>query len=249
MVSVFEIGLFLYAFAGAASIGYWVIISFVPNWREKDKNTKLGYGFLVGGLFVLLVFFVSWAIQASNPRSVFLETFFWLMPSIFVLLAFVNVSRRGWVLFQQVQQEKAGFEPPQAENAFAPAPLVQPGPSDSGRVDSAEKNELAPMISEDSLVGAGKNESGQEVPEEMNEEELGGAELPAEEKKVEKAGQQERDVEEEIRKIMKGDPPQTSDEKTSQQASSGAKIPESWKKDELEKLKQELKKKLDEEKK
>ncbi len=197
MVNWIEIGLFLYALAGSATMGYWFLVSFSPSFRERDKNTKLGYSVIAGMIYTGAIFFVSILLVSGHYNNLnFLETFFWMIPISFVLLALTASGKRAWILIERAQYgEQAPQKEPEEKLGTSLLTAQTPGtqripPMETGTAKSA------PFISETSQPIEREKE-----PEEKTEEEF-----PEEEQEpLEEPGETEKDVVEEIRKIMKGE--------------------------------------------
>ncbi|MBU0635627.1 hypothetical protein KKE06_01225 [Candidatus Micrarchaeota archaeon] len=112
MVNVIEFGLFLYALGGSASIGYWAFISFLPDFQVKAKTYKLGYSFIAGAAYTLIVFLLSFFLsEISYNNMAFLEIFFWLIPISFIILAVIVVGKKAWAFYQFKQHEEVLAEP------------------------------------------------------------------------------------------------------------------------------------------
>ncbi len=203
MVNWIEIGLFLYALAGSATTGYWFLVSFSPSFRERDRNTKLGYSVIAGMIYTGAIFFVSILLVSGHYNNLnFLETFFWMIPISFVLLALTASGKRAWILIERAQYgEQAPQKEPEEKLGTSLLTAQTPGtqripPMETGTAKSA------PFISETSQPIEREKEPEEKTEEEFPEEEL----EPIEEKEpLEEPGETEKDVAEEIRKIMKGE--------------------------------------------
>lgn len=209
MVNWIEIGLFLYALAGSATTGYWFLVSFSPSFRERDKNTKLGYSVIAGMIYTGAIFFVSIILVSGHYNNLnFLETFFWMIPISFVLLALAAGGKRAWILIERAQY---GEQAPQQEPEEMGKSILTAQTPGTQRIPPMETSgsKSAPFISE--TAESIERETG---PEEKTEAELKPIEETGEEPEameepvqepMEEPGEAEKDVVEEIRKIMRGE--------------------------------------------
>ena len=266
MAETIEIALFLFSLAGFASLGYWALIFFWPAVREKEQTLKLGYGFLAGaGIFMALALtsFFWGATVFGKPR--FLDAFFWLSPLPFLALGGISGAQRAWILLKQRQMQIQG-EPVPAMQPAAPKKesreskateqkKTEVKPQTAGNANDS----FPPLISGENVFSQDESEKEPEKKEEKQEIQSSENMLEAENKneldwkqldetaeeetpKTE-PGEQERDVEEEIRKIMKGETP--SDEKAPPETAKKKKS--ALEPADIEKIKRELRKKMAEE--
>jgi hypothetical protein len=215
MVNWIEIGLFLYALAGSAATGYWLLITYSPVFRERDKNTKLGYSVIAGMIYTGAIFFVSIVLVSGHYNNLnFLETFFWMIPISFVLLALTATGKRAWILIERAQY---GEQAPQKESEEMGTSILTSQTPGAQRAPSIQtESNAVPFISETSQpiereTGTGTKKWGEEKP--LEEPESAETEEPLQEAEpmeetqepLEAPGEAEKDVVEEIRKIMKGE--------------------------------------------
>ncbi len=98
MADWFELGLFLYAFLGSASIGYWALVLFSPDIRTKPTSFKTGLSVGIGALYVLIVFVLAiWLSTVRFNGWSFLEAFFWILPLSVVFFSLAGMLRQGIV--------------------------------------------------------------------------------------------------------------------------------------------------------
>lgn len=203
MVNWIEIGLFLYALAGSATTGYWFLVSFSPTFRERDKNTKLGYSVIAGMIYTGAIFFVSIILVSGHYNNLnFLETFFWMIPISFVLLALTASGKRAWILIERAQY---GEQAPQKEPEELGTSILTAQTPGTQRIPPMETSNAknAPFISETAQsIERETTELEEKTETRLLEEE---PEAVEEKEPMEEPGEAEKDVVEEIRKIMKGE--------------------------------------------
>lgn len=244
MVNVLEIGLFLYALAGSASIGYWALVTVLPSVRQKEKTTKLGFAVAIGAGYIMVVFILAAFLSLAhfNNQS-FLQLFFWLVPLSFIILSIIVLSRASRELVGQYLRGEIQWGSSAPSGATANAPQTGLPKKEPYTVESIEAMRtpdtapIEPIPTESSHEFFGEKSENEKTP--VPESSASSEEVPA--------GEQEQDVEEEIRRIMRGEksseapaPPEKKEEKTPSKPQTEM--------DEIEKIKAELRKKIAEEK-
>lgn len=271
MVNIIEFGLFLYSLGGSASIGYWALISFIPDFYSREKNYKLGYSFVVGAAYTLIVFLISFFLSEAHFNNMaFLEIFFWLIPVSFIVLASVVLGRKAIEMAQQrVENLDIAPEEMRKESMEIGEPMqpIHTISIEKKYMDSDKNNDiLFNQSGKEKELEEAFNEINENAEEEITKETplapMISDEEPAPQKKIKEKeiseikeepskterteqGKQEQDVEEEIKRIMMGEPVKIKEAIKAEIK----KKPGSLSEEEIEKIKKELKRRMDEEKK
>lgn len=190
MADIIELGLFLYSLIGSASIGYWVLTSFWPQIRERENSFKTGLSVVIGAAYILFVFVLASFLGASHYNGwSFVQAFFWLVPVSFIVLASILLFKQGIVLARQVQSGEVKLFAPIIEPAAETTPL-----SGSAKMIS-ELAEPFPEKNEEKNDSTSKTTSQEVLPKTDSE-------ISNSISSVEPKGEAEEDVAAEIKRIM-----------------------------------------------
>ncbi|MFH0955350.1 MAG: hypothetical protein V1777_04575 [Candidatus Micrarchaeota archaeon] len=193
MADIIELGLFLYSLAGSASIGYWILTSFWPSIRDRDRQFKTGLSVVVGGLYILLVFLIASFLGAGHYNGwSFVQAFFWLVPVSFIVLVSILLVKHMVLVGRQIQSGEINLFAPKIEIAAETMPLQGSAELVSelaSTVPEIEKTEVpSPSVSSEEVL-----------PKSDSKKSAADSSVPVSEVVP---GENEEDVASEIKKIM-----------------------------------------------
>lgn len=118
-MDLIEIVLVLYALLGSATLGYWLMAAFLPQFKAETRKVKLGYSLLIGAGYAVVVSGLSIALVLAKVQEMpFTEWFFVLFPIGFFIMVFAVLGKEIMQWYEQMQLQKSGnFQPAPAPSA------------------------------------------------------------------------------------------------------------------------------------